>query len=43
MTRRQDLDKNQISKYHKKIENIENSQLKEKLESLIGAFGKKKI
>ncbi len=43
MTRRQDLDKNQISKYHKKIENIENPQLKEKLESLIGAFGKKKI
>ena len=43
MTRRQDLDKNQISKYHKKIENIENSQLKEKLESLIGAFVKKKI
>ena len=43
MTRRQDFDKNQISKYRKKIENIENSQLKEKLESLIGAFGKKKI
>ena len=43
MIRRQNLDKNQISKYHKKIENIENSQLKEKLESLIGAFGKKKI
>ena len=38
-----DLDKNQISKYHKKIENIENSQLKKKLEGLIGAFGKKRI
>ncbi len=39
----QDLDKNQISKYHKKIENIENSQLKKKLEGLISVFGKKKI
>ena len=43
MTRRQDLDKNQISKYHKKIENIENSQLKEKLESLIGVSERKKF
>ena len=41
--KRHDLDKNQILKYHKKIENIENSQLKKKLEGLIGAFGKKRI
>tara|TARA_B100000029_G_scaffold514196_1_gene616087 strand:- start:3241 stop:3732 length:492 start_codon:yes stop_codon:yes gene_type:complete len=41
--KKHDLDKNQISKYHKKIENIENSQLKKKLENLIGAFGEKKI
>ena len=40
--KKHDVDKNQISKYHKKIENIENSQLKKKLEGLIGAFGKKK-
>ena len=41
--KKHDLDKNQISEYHKKIENIENFQLKKKLEALIGAFGKKKI
>ena len=41
--KKHDLDKNLISKYHKKIENIENSKLKKKLEELIGAFGKKKI
>ena len=41
--KKHDLDKNQISKYHKKIENIQNSQLKKKLEGLIGAFGKKRI
>ena len=41
--KKHDLDKNQILKYHKKIENIQNSQLKKKLEGLIGAFGKKRI
>ena len=41
--KKHDLDKNQISKYHKKIENIKNLQLKKKLEGLIGVFGKKKI
>ena len=41
--KKHDLDKNQISKYHKKIENIQNSQLKKKLEDLIGVFGKKRI
>ena len=41
--KKHDLDKNQISKYHKKIENIENSQLKNKLGSLIDVFSKKKI
>ena len=41
--KKHDLDKNQILKYHKKIENIQNSQLKKKLEDLIGAFGKKGI
>ena len=41
--KKHDLDKNQILKYHKKIENIQNSQLKKKLEDLIGAFGKKRI
>jgi len=39
----QDLDKNMITKYHKKIENIENSQLKKNLENLIGAYRKKRI
>ena len=39
----QDLDKNLITKYHKKIENIENSQLKKNLENLIGAYRKKRI
>ena len=38
-----DLDKNMITKYHKKIENIENSQLKKNLENLIGAYRKKRI
>lgn len=41
--KKHDLNKSQISKYHKKIENIQNSQLKKKLEGLIGAFGKKGI
>ena len=41
--KKHDLDKNQILKYHKKIENIQNSQLKKKLEDLIGVFGKKRI
>ena len=41
--KKHDLNRGQISKYHKKIENIQNSQLKKKLEGLIGAFGKKGI
>ena len=41
--KKHDLNKNQILKYHKKIENIQNSQLKKKLEDLIGVFGKKRI
>ena len=41
--KRHDLDKNKISKYHRKIENIESSKLKKNLEGLISAFGKKKI
>ena len=41
--KKHDLNRGQISKYHKKIENIQNSQLKKKLEGLIGAFGKKRI
>ena len=41
--KRHDLDKDQISKYHRKIENIESSKLKKNLEGLINAFGKKKI
>ena len=35
-------DKNKTSKYHKQIENIENSQFKKKLGSLINVFGEKK-
>jgi len=41
--KKHDLNKSKVSKYHKKIENIQNSQLKKKLEDLIGAFGKKGI
>ena len=41
--KRHDLDKNKISKYYREIENIENSQLKNKLGSLIDVFSKKKI
>ena len=37
------LSKNKNCKYHKKIENIENSQLKKKLNSLINVFNGKKI
>jgi len=43
LKKKDDLDKNQISKYHKKIENIENSELKKKLGSLINVFRNKKI
>jgi len=43
LKKRQDLDKNKISKYYRKIENIENSQLKNKLGNLINIFSKKKI
>ena len=43
LKKRHDLDKNKISKYYKEIENIENSQLKNKLGSLIDVFSKKKI
>ena len=43
LKKKHDLDKNQISKYHKKIENMENSELKKKLGSLINVFGEKKI
>ena len=40
--KKHELDKNKMLKYHKQIENIENSQLKKKLGSLINVFGKKK-
>ena len=43
LKKKHDLDKNQISKYHKKIENMENSELKKKLGSLINVFRNKKI
>ena len=37
------VDKSKLSKFYKKIENIEDTKLKEKLGSLINVFKKKRI
>ena len=43
LKKRQDLDKNKVSKYRKKIESIDNLNLKKNLVKLIDAFNSKKI
>ena len=36
------LDKNKMSRYHKQIDDVENSQFKKRLAGLINIFSKKK-